>query len=88
MTHASRHARTRTYTPGWTPLDDGSARHKGLYVHNTKHSKYEEKTIRSVGLEPVIPASKRLQTYSLYRDAVKHKRSDKKTKPNPIAREP
>ena len=55
--HSMTHA--HTHTLGWTPLDEGSARRKVLYVHNTQHIKYEKKPIRSVGFAPVIPASGR-----------------------------
>ena len=65
--HTPEHTHTRL-----DPLDEGSARRKGPYVHNTQHLKYKKKIIPSMGFEPVIPASERPQTYSLYRDAVKH----------------
>jgi len=31
------HAHTYTHTVGETPLEEGSARRKGLYLHNTQH---------------------------------------------------
>jgi len=38
-THSITHSHTHTHshTFGWTPLDEGSARRKGLYVYNTQH---------------------------------------------------
>jgi hypothetical protein len=51
-------------TVGRTPLDEGSARRRDLYV--TTQTLYRRQTSMSpVGFEPTIPASARPQTYAL-----------------------
>jgi len=49
---------------GRTPLDEGSASHK--YIYLTPHNIHSSRTsIHQVGFELAIPASKRPQTYAL-----------------------
>jgi len=38
MTHTHTHTNTRTRTLGTTPLDEGSARRRDLYLYNTQYS--------------------------------------------------
>jgi len=53
----------RHTTPGRTPLDEGSARRKDLYL---RHNSYRRQiSMPPVGFEPVIPTSERQQTYAL-----------------------
>jgi hypothetical protein len=55
-------------TVGRTPLDEGSARRRDLYL--TTHSTYNRQTFMpSAGFEPAIPAGQRLQTHALDRSA-------------------
>jgi hypothetical protein len=56
---------TRTHiTVGRTPLDEGSARRRDLYL--TTQTLYKRQTsMPSARFEPTIPASARLQTYAL-----------------------
>jgi hypothetical protein len=59
------HAQTHT-TVGRTPLDEGSARRRDLYL--TIKTPYKRQTsMRPVGFETTIPASARPQTYTLDR---------------------
>jgi hypothetical protein len=53
---------THTHIHGETPLEEGSARRKGLYLHNTQH-------LPPVECEPAVPASERSQAYALDRAA-------------------
>jgi hypothetical protein len=55
---------TQTHTTvGRTPLDEGSARRRDLYL--TTQTLYKRQTsIPPVGFEPTIPASTRPQTYT------------------------
>jgi hypothetical protein len=47
-----------------TPLDEGSARRRDLYL--TTHNIHKKSTsMRAVGFDPTIPASARPQTYAL-----------------------
>jgi len=57
-----------THTVGRTPLDEGSARHRDLYLitHNTQKS---QTTIPPKRCEPAVPASVRPQTHALDRAA-------------------
>ena len=57
-----------TYTVGRTPLDEGSARRRDLYLatHNT-HSR--QTCTLPAGFEPAIPASERSQTHASDRAA-------------------
>jgi len=48
-------------TLGRTPLDEGSAGRRGLYLHKTLQS-HERDGRAPVVFEPAIPSSKRLQT--------------------------
>jgi hypothetical protein len=58
----------RHATVGRTPLDEGSARHRDLYL--TTQTLYKRQIFMSpVGFEPTIPASARPQTYGLDRAA-------------------
>jgi hypothetical protein len=57
--HTIRH----THTPGRTALNEWSARRRGRYLHNTQQT--EQSSSSSAGFEPVIPATKRQQTYAL-----------------------
>jgi len=61
------HTQRRT-TVGRTPLDEWSARRRDLYLttHNTHNRQI---SIPPVGLEPIISASERPQTYALDRAA-------------------
>jgi hypothetical protein len=53
-------------TVGRNPLDERSARSRDLYL--TIHSTHKTQTVMPpAGLEPVVPASKRLQTHELDR---------------------
>jgi hypothetical protein len=62
---APDHAQTHT-TVGTTPLDEGSARRRDLYL--TTQTLYKKQTsMPPVGVEPTIPASARPQTYALAR---------------------
>jgi hypothetical protein len=57
--HTQRHT-----TVGRTPLDEGSARRRDLYL--TAHNTYNRQTsMPSAGFEPAIPAGERLQTHAL-----------------------
>jgi hypothetical protein len=60
------HTQTHT-TVGRTPLDEGSARRRDLYL--TTQTLYKTNTHAPVGFEPTIPASARPQTYALDRAA-------------------
>jgi hypothetical protein len=61
------HTQTQT-TVDRTPLDEGSARRRNLYL--TTHSTHKRQTsMRPVGFEPTIPAGARPQTYALDRAA-------------------
>jgi len=54
----------RHTTVGRTPLDEWLALRKYFYL--TKHNTYKRQTsVPHVGLEPIIPASKRPQTPAL-----------------------
>jgi hypothetical protein len=56
------------HTLGRTPLDEGSARRKDLYL--TTHNIHNRQISTSpVGFEPVFPASEKLQTQALDRAA-------------------
>jgi hypothetical protein len=58
------HLITLKNTIGIAPLDDGSARRKYLYLHNTQHS--EDTVIHTlVGFELAVLASERPQTHAL-----------------------
>jgi hypothetical protein len=60
---------TQTHiTVGRTPLDEGSARHRDLYLTTQKHS-HETNIHALVGLEPTIPASAQPQIHALDRTA-------------------
>ena len=63
LDHAQRHI-----TVGRTPLDEGSARRRDLYLttHNTHN---RQKSMPPVGFEPKIAAGERPQTYALDRAA-------------------
>ena len=43
------------FTLGWTPLDKGSARRRGLYLHNTQHSQ-ETKSRVPIGMRTHNPS--------------------------------
>jgi hypothetical protein len=62
------HLVTHTHTLGSTPLDEGSAQRRDLYLktHNT-HKR--QTSMLSAAFEPAIPASKRPQTHALDRAA-------------------
>jgi hypothetical protein len=61
--HTFRHT-----TFGRTPLDEGPARHRDLYL--TTHNTHKGQTsMTPVGFEPTIPASERPQTHALDRTA-------------------
>jgi len=46
-----------THTPDRTPMDEGSARRRGLYLHNNEHS--QGTSMPTVELEPAIQESER-----------------------------
>jgi len=54
MTH------THTHTFGRTPLEEGSTRCRGLYLHNTQPS--QETFMSLEGFKPTTPTSERPQT--------------------------
>ena len=55
-------------TVGWTPLDDGSARRRDLYL--TTHNTHNRQTsMPPAGFEPANPADDRAQTLALDRSA-------------------
>jgi hypothetical protein len=59
-----------TYTLGKTPLGEGSARRRDLYL--TTHSIHKRQTtMHLAGIEVTIPASERLHTYALDRTAAR-----------------
>jgi hypothetical protein len=61
--HTERHT-----TVGRTPLDEGSALRRDLYL--TTHNTHNRQTsIPPVGFEPVIPVSERPQNHALDRAA-------------------
>ena len=55
------HTQRRTIV-GWTALDEGSARRKDLYLHDTHNRRT---TMPPVGFEPTISADERSQIYAL-----------------------
>jgi hypothetical protein len=57
-----------THTLGSTPLEEGSARRRGLYVHNIQHSQ-DTHSHAPEGFEPTILVSERPQTHALDRTA-------------------
>jgi hypothetical protein len=61
------HSQTHT-TVGRTPLDEGSARRRDLYL-TTQTLHKRQTAMPAVGFEPAIPASARPQTYALDRAA-------------------
>jgi hypothetical protein len=58
-----------THKLGRTPLDEGSARLKDLYLTALNTHK-RHISMPSAGFEPVVPASERPQTYALDRAAI------------------
>jgi hypothetical protein len=55
---------TQTHTLGRTPLDEGSARRRDLYL--TTHNIHKRQTsMPPAGFEPEIAASERPQTYTI-----------------------
>ena len=53
-----------------TPLDEGSARRKHLYLHNTQHT--QENSIQApVGFKRAVPPSERPQTHEFDREATR-----------------
>ena len=61
LDHTQRHT-----TVGRTPLDEGSARRRDLYL-TTQHL---QTTMPPAGFEPAIPAGDRPQTHALGRSAI------------------
>jgi hypothetical protein len=62
------HTHLRHTTVGRTPLDEGSARRRDLYL--TTHNTYKRQTsMPPVGFEPTILVSKRPKTHNLDRTA-------------------
>jgi hypothetical protein len=60
------HTHLRHTTLGRTPLDEGSARRRDLYL--TTHNTHNRQTsMPPVGFEPAIPVSKRPKTHALDR---------------------
>ena len=65
---ASRSRSFRHTTLGRTPLDEGSARRRDLYL--TTHNIHKRQTsMPPAGFEPVIPASERPQSHAFDRAA-------------------
>jgi hypothetical protein len=58
----------RHTTLGRTPLDEGPARRRDLYL-TTQHTHKRQASMTPVGFEHTIPASERPQTHSLDRTA-------------------
>jgi len=58
------HVQTHTCRHGRTPLDEGSARRRDLYL-TTNNSHKRQISMSSLGFEPAIPASDRPQTHAL-----------------------
>jgi hypothetical protein len=61
-TLAASHGRFRNFikTLGRTPLDEWSARHKGLYLHRTtQHRNTKTTSMTRAWFEPMIPVTKR-----------------------------
>jgi hypothetical protein len=56
------HTQTHT-TVGRTPLEEGSARRRDIYL--TTHTHKRQTSMPPGGFEPTIPASARQQTYAL-----------------------
>ena len=68
IVEVSRSHAVRQSTRGGTPLDEGSARRRGLYL--TTHNVQKRQTsILPARFEPTIPASERPQTDALDRAA-------------------
>jgi hypothetical protein len=67
----SRFLWSHTYkTRGKTPLDEWSARRRGLYLHRiTQHKHKRQTSMPRAGFETTIPATERPQTYALDRVA-------------------
>jgi hypothetical protein len=60
--------RTHTHTLGRTPLDEGSARRRDLYL--TTHNAHNRKTsMPTAGFEPETPENEHPQTHALDRTA-------------------
>jgi hypothetical protein len=64
--HTERHTRTQTHR---TPLDEGSARRRVLYLTTTHNTHKRQTFMPPVGFEPEIPESGRPQTHALDRAA-------------------
>ena len=60
ITHTHRHT-----TLGRTPLDEGSARHRDLYLTTDNTHKRQTSMPPPAGFETAIPASERSQTHAL-----------------------
>jgi len=58
----------RYTTLGRTPLDEGSARRRDLYL-TTHYTRKRQISMTSVGFEPTVPTSERPQTHALDRVA-------------------
>jgi hypothetical protein len=68
-TRTQTHTHTHTHTPhGSTPLDEGVARRRDLYLTTYKPHK-RQTLVPLAGFEYAIPASKRPQPYALDRAA-------------------
>ena len=61
------HTQRRT-TVGRTPLGEGSARRKDLYL-TTQNTHNRQTSVPPVGIEPTVSAGERPQTYALDRAA-------------------
>jgi len=62
-TRTPQHTHTHKHTDR-TPLNEGSARLRDSYLHNTQHS-HKKTSMQQAGFEPTIPASKWPQTHTL-----------------------
>jgi hypothetical protein len=58
---ALEHTQGHTHIGGRTPLDEGSARRRDIYL--TTHKR--QTSMRPAAFEPPVPASERPQTYAL-----------------------
>jgi hypothetical protein len=59
------------WTHGRTPLDEWTARRRGLYLHRTTQHINVRASMLSAGFEHAIPATKRPQTCALDREATR-----------------
>jgi hypothetical protein len=80
------HTQTHT-TVGRTPLDEGSARRRDLYL-TTQTLNKRKTSMPPVGFEPTIPASARPQTYALDRAATGIGKNENVKENNTVTKSP